>query len=179
MPAPARRLLPPALAMAAVVAVSNFAVQYPLGAWLTWGSFTYPFAFLVTDLTNRAYGPGAARAAAAAGFAVGVPASLALSEPRIAFASGAAFISAQLLDVWIFHRLRQGAWWRAPLVSSLASMAADTALFFALAFAGTGLPWRTWALGDYAAKLAMAAALLAPYRALALRLPAWREPRAA
>ena len=160
--------------MVAVVAVSNVAVGYPIGDWLTWGAFTYPLAFLVTDLTNRALGAARARRVVLVGFVFGVAASAVLAGPRIAFASGTAFLAAQLLDVWIFDRLRRAAWWRAPLVSSVSSMAADTALFFALAFAFTGLPWVTWAAGDYAVKLAMAAAMLAPYRALMARLPVWR-----
>lgn len=165
--------------MMTVVAVSNVAVGYPIGEWLTWGAFTYPLAFLVTDLTNRTLGPARARGVVAAGFAFGVALSFAVAEARIAFASGAAFLTAQLLDVWIFDRLRRGAWWRAPLLSSLASTVLDTALFFSLAFAGTGLPWVRWAAGDQAAKLAMAAVLLTPYRALIARLPVWRAPGAA
>ena len=169
-----RRLGPPALAMVAVVAASNFAVRFPINDWLTWGAFTYPLAFLVTDLTNRALGPANARAVVLAGFAFGVLASIFLADARIAFASGAAFLASQMLDVWVFDRMRRLAWWRAPLVSSVTSMAFDTALFFALAFAFTGLPWATWALGDYAVKLAMAAVMLTPYRLAMARLPAWR-----
>ncbi len=101
------------------------------------------------------------------------PSSESLS-PIFAVASGSAFLVAQLLDVTIFDRLRRLEWWRAPLASSLIASAVDTALFFSLAFAATGLPWMTWAIGDYAAKLAMAAALLLPYRALVRRLPHWQ-----
>lgn len=166
-----RHLWLPALAMVTVVVASNIAVQYPINDWLTWGAFTYPFAFLVTDLSNRAFGPVLARRVVYAGFVVGVVLSALLATPRIAIASGTAFLFAQLLDVMIFHRLRQAAWWRAPLISSLLASALDTVLFFALAFAFTPVPWVTLAAGDYIAKLAMAAALLAPYRILVGLLP--------
>ena len=171
-----RQLLLPTLAMIAVIAASNVAVMFPINDWLTWGAFTYAVVFLVTDLTNRAFGPARTRRVVLAGFVFGVLASIVLADPRIAFASGTAFLVSQLLDVWIFDRLRRGDWWRAPLFSSLSAMALDTALFFALAFAWTGLPWVTWAAGDYAVKLAMAAALLTPYRLLMGRLPVWRSP---
>ncbi|MEO1091284.1 MAG: VUT family protein [Pseudomonadota bacterium] len=153
--------------MTVVVVVSNVLVQFPLNDWLTWAAFTYPVAFLVTDVTNRRLGPEAARRVAYAGFFIAVVLSVALASPRIALASGTAFLAAQLLDVAIFDRLRRAAWWRAPLVSSVLASALDTMVFFALAFAGTGLPWVTWALGDFAAKLAMALLLLLPFRALA------------
>ncbi len=169
----ARQLWAPILAMVAVVVASNIAVQYPINNWLTWGAFTYPLAFLVTDLSNRAFGPARARQVILVGFVLGVALSIP-AGPRIAFASGSAFLAAQLLDVLIFDRLRRMAWWRAPLASSLIASALDTALFFSLAFAMTGLPWITWAMGDYAAKLTMAAALLLPYRALIRLLPVWR-----
>jgi hypothetical protein len=173
-----KQLWLPILAMIAVVAVSNFAVQYPINDWLTWGAFTYPLAFLVTDLSNRAYGPARARIVVLAGFVLGIALSLVLATERIAFASGTAFLIAQLLDITIFDRMRRLDWWRAPLASSLTSSAVDTALFFSLAFAMTGLPWVTWAVGDYAAKLAMAAILLMPYRAAVRVLPAWRPGQA-
>lgn len=164
------------VAIGLVVLVSNIAVGYPINDWLTWGAFTYPIAFLVTDLSNRILGAAAARRVVYAGFAVGVGLSLYFADPRIAVASGSAFLVAQLLDVWIFNKLRQGTWWRAPLISSLVASAVDTAIFFSAAFAMTGLPWVTWALGDYAAKLAMAAILLVPFRMLVGLLPAeWRN----
>ena len=159
------------VAMGLVVVVSNIAVGYPINDWLTWGALTYPIAFLVTDLTNRLFGTKPARRVVYAGFAVGVILSLWLAEPRIAIASGTAFLVAQLLDIAIFDRLRRQAWWKAPLVSSLISSAVDTALFFSLAFVATGLPWVTWAIGDYGAKLAMAAALLVPFRIFISMLP--------
>ena len=173
-----KQLWAPILAMVAVVVASNIAVQYPINDWLTWGAFTYPLAFLVTDLSNRAFGPARARQVILVGFVLGVALSIPAGA-RIAFASGTAFLAAQLLDVLIFDRMRRMDWWRAPLVSSLVASALDTALFFTLAFALTGLPWITWALGDYAAKLAMAAALLLPYRAVIRLLPVWQRNTAA
>ncbi len=155
-----------AAAMTAVVVASNVLVQYPINDWLTWGAFTYPIAFLVTDLSNRSLGPAKARRVVYAGFAVAVVLSILFATPRIALASGSAFLAAQLLDVYIFNRLRQGVWWRAPVISSGLASVLDTALFFSLAFAGSGLPWITLGLGDFAAKIAMALLLLAPYRLL-------------
>jgi uncharacterized PurR-regulated membrane protein YhhQ (DUF165 family) len=166
-----RRLLPSIAAMAVIVLVSNILVQHPftafgLGDVLTWGAFSYPFAFLVTDLTNRWFGPAKTRLVVVVGFALAVLLSLALADPRIAVASGTAFLSAQLLDVTLFNRLRQGSWWRAPLVSSGVGSALDTAVFFSIAFAGTGLPWTTWALGDFAVKMLIAVLSLLPYAGL-------------
>jgi len=165
------------VAMTLVVVLSNYAVQfpvfvegYPTEDWLTWGAFTYPIAFLVTDLTNRTLGPRAARVVIAAGFALAVALSL-LVDWRIALASGTAFLTAQLLDVAIFDRLRQARWWKAPLASSTLSSIVDTVLFFSIAFAGTGLPWMQWALGDFGAKMAMATLMLVPFRLL---MPALR-----
>ncbi len=153
--------------MAVVVTVSNVAVQYPINDWLTWGALTYPVAFLVTDLTNRALGPAVARRVVYGGFAVAVVLSIYFATWRIALASGAAFLVAQLLDIYIFDKLRRRlVWWQAPLASSSIASAVDTLLFFALAFAGTAVPWVTLAVGDYGAKLAMALVMLLPFRAL-------------
>ena len=164
------------VAIGLVVLVSNIAVNHPINNWLTWGAFTYPIAFLVTDLSNRILGAAAARRVVYAGFAVGVSLSIVFAEPRIAVASGTAFLVAQLMDVWLFDKLRRGTWWRAPLISSVLASAVDTVIFFAGAFAFTGLPWVTWAAGDYGAKFAMAMILLLPFRAFVARLPAaWRE----
>lgn len=159
-----------ALAMATVVALSNWLVQYPINDWLTWGAFSYPIAFLVTDVSNRCHGPRHARVIALCGFVVGVALSLWLASSRIALASGTAFLVAQLLDVAIFNRLRRASWWKAPLLGSLAASVIDTGIFFSLAFHGTEVPWLPLALGDLAAKFLMAALLLAPYRALVRRL---------
>ncbi|GMG84686.1 VUT family protein [Paralimibaculum aggregatum] len=182
-------------AMAVVVTASNILVQYPVGDWLTWGAFTYPFAFLVTDLANRAMGPGAARRVVLAGFALAVVLSIWLAGPRIAVASGTAFLVAQLLDVQVFHRLRAGSWWRAPLVSSTIGSALDTALFFSLAFApafvmfgddagwaqetvpllGQGPAaalWVSLAVGDFLVKMTLALLALVPFRLALALVPA-------
>jgi len=164
---PLRALWLPILAMIVVVIVSNIAVQYPINDWITWGALTYPVAFLVTDLTNHRFGAHATRRVVYLGFAIAVVLSVWAAGPRIALASGSAFLVAQLLDVLIFDRLRQSAiWWRAPLVSSLTASAVDTVLFFSIAFAGTGLPWITWGLGDFGIKVIIALVLLIPFRAL-------------
>ena len=184
-------------AMAATVAASNVLVQYPFAHFglqdmLTWGAFTYPAAFLVTDLANRNHGPAAARKVVYAGFAVAVVLSVWLASPRIAIASGTAFLVAQLIDVGVFERLRRKVWWQAPLISSIVGSVVDTVLFFSLAFAarfavldtGFGLDdgslgfavpfalggeaplWVSLALGDFCVKIAMALVALAPYGAL-------------
>ena len=153
-------------AMAIIVAASNFLVRIPINDWLTWGALSYPIAFLVTDLINRRLGPDRARRVVYVGFACGVALSLFTSTVRIALASGTAFLLAQLADVWLYDRMRRLAWWRAPLVSSTLASALDTALFFSLAFAFSGLPWVTWVLGDYAVKVAVACAMLLPFRLL-------------
>jgi len=137
-------LIPGILGMAAVVVASNILVQFLLGQWLTWGAFTYPFAFLITDLTNRFYGAKAARKVVVAGFITGLICSFIgtqiegefgpLVTGRVAFASAMAFLLAQLLDVEIFDRLRHGSWWRAPLVSSIFGAMLDTLFFFTVAF---------------------------------------------
>ncbi|HBN32690.1 MAG TPA: hypothetical protein DD416_16080 [Rhodobacteraceae bacterium] len=143
-----RTLLPGVFAMAAIVVASNILVQFLiLDGLLTWGAFTYPFAFLVTDLMNRLYGVSAARKVVLIGFVTGVVCSLIGSQImleygpavplRIAVGSGTAFLVAQLVDVAIFNRLRSGSWWRAPLVSTLFSSALDTALFFTIAFSAS------------------------------------------
>lgn len=199
------RVYPYMLAMAAVVIASNYLVQFPVMATLgpfvledllTWGAFTYPIAFLVTDLSNRHFGPSRARLIVTAGFILAVAISIYAATPRIAIASGTAFLVAQLLDVSIFDRLRHSHWWHAPLVSSVLGSIIDTVLFFSLAFAAmfvvlgpndgfaieaaplmgffsVEVPrWASWALGDLAVKLIVSLAMLAPYRILlsALRL---------
>jgi uncharacterized integral membrane protein (TIGR00697 family) len=136
--------------MAAVVVASNILVQFLFGQWLTWGAFTYPIAFLITDVMNRVYGVGPARRVVLAGFVTGVACSLIgtqiigefgpLVTLRIALGSGLAFLTAQLLDVSIFAALRSGKWWRAPLASTLVGSSVDTAIFFTIAFSGA-LSW--------------------------------------
>ena len=193
-------LLVSILAMGSVILVSNKLVQYPvqgsllgvdLSLILTWGAFTYPVAFLVTDTTNRIFGSRSARKVGAVGFALGVVLTVlaavgiaigvsqassmttwqalwndpdALSMLRIALASGAAFLMAQLLDIKVFDLLREKVWWKAPAASSLMGSFFDTLVFFLLAFAGTGLPWMSWAIGDFCAKLVMIMLLLYPFR---------------
>lgn len=142
-----RTHLPGILAMAAIVLASNILVQFLFGQWLTWGAFTYPFAFLVTDVMNRVYGPGPARKVVMAGFVTGVICSLIgtqiigefgpLVTLRIAIGSGLAFLVAQLTDVAVFNRLRGGTWWRAPLASTLIGSSLDTAIFFSVAFSAS------------------------------------------
>lgn len=141
-----RNTLPGIIAMAAIVVASNILVQFLYGQWLTYGAFTYPLAFLVTDVMNRVYGTAAARRVVLVGFGVGLVCSLIgtqimgefgpLVTVRIAIGSGLAFLVAQLLDVSIFAALRGGTWWRAPLVSTLIGGTLDTALFFSVAFSG-------------------------------------------
>jgi len=160
----------PVLAMVAVVVASNILVQYPINDWLTYGALTYPVAFFVTDLTNRAQGPAAARRVVRWGFFCAVAISALLATPRIAAASGSAFLAAQLLDVTVFNGLRRRSWWQAPLASSLIGSALDTAVFFSIAFHGEDLPWVTWAYGDFAVKMGMALLMLAPYGGVVRRV---------
>ena len=183
-------LLPGILAMAGVVVASNILVQFLLGDWLTWGALTYPFAFLVTDVTNRIHGAAQARRIVLAGFATGVicsliGAGLGVTTWRIALASGTAFLAGQLLDVVVFDRLRHGTWWRAPLVSSFLGSILDTALFFSIAFAGISAAtpegwasapvallgrgpeaplWASLAVADWGIKMLLTIAALGPFR---------------
>jgi uncharacterized PurR-regulated membrane protein YhhQ (DUF165 family) len=185
--------------MTIVVVASNFLVQFPLngeiagiqlGDILTWGAFTYPVAFLVTDLTNRQFGPTTARKVVFAGFVVGIALSFFTSVPRIAIASGSAYLAGQFLDIALFNRLRRQAWWRAPLVGSLIGSLLDTVMFFSLSFAavfvflGPNTPfaleqapilgifateaprWISWAIGDFSVKLIVGLVMLLPYGAL-------------
>ncbi len=202
-----RTLLPGIAAMAAIVVASNILVQFLLlDGLLTWGAFTYPFAFLVTDLMNRLYGAAQARKVVFAGFAVGIVCSLIGSQImleygpavplRVAVASATAFLVAQLLDVAIFSRLREGVWWRAPLFSTLIGSTVDTALFFFIAFsaaltfgaaadanvawaqdaaplllAGPEAPlWVTLAIADWGVKLSIALIALIPFRLIVAHL---------
>ena len=146
------RLLPGILAMATIVVASNILVQFFVGDWLTWGAFTYPFAFLVTDLMNRIHGKEAARRVVLFGFVVGIICSFIGTKVmveiapdfiapavtlRVAIGSATGFLIAQLVDVAIFDRLRDGDWWRAPLASTLVGSTLDTAIFFFIAFSAT------------------------------------------
>ena len=203
-----RAHIPGILAMAIVVVASNILVQFLLGQWLTWGAFTYPIAFLVTDVMNRVYGPGPARKVVIAGFVVGVVCSFIgtqimgefgpLVTFRIALASGAALLAAQLLDVAIFDSLRGGRWWRAPLASTLVGSSVDTAIFFTVAFsgaltflgpsndvswAGEALPllgvgptvplWVSLGFADWLVKLSLALLALVPFRVIV----SWAQSR--
>lgn len=187
------------LVMAAIVVASNVLVQFhltgtlwgiALGDILTWGAFTYPVAFLVTDLSNRQFGPAIARRVVFVGFVVGVALSFWLSDPRIAIASGTAFLIGQLLDISVFNELRRKSWWKAPLAASMIGTVIDTVLFFSIAFApffafigpnldfaiapapilgvfATEAPrWLSWALGDLVVKIVVGVVLLLPYGAL-------------
>ncbi|HXV06448.1 MAG TPA: queuosine precursor transporter [Burkholderiales bacterium] len=161
------------LALVLVILASNILVQTPLNDWLTWGAITYPFSFLITDLANRYYGLRFARRLVYAGFVIALVLSAYYATPRIALASGTAFLVAELADVQIFDRLRRRAWWQPPLVSTLVGSVLDTAVFFTLAFYGTGMPWITLGLGDLGVKVALAVLTLLPFRAaLALFRPA-------
>lgn len=169
--------------MCGCVLAANILVQFPftpfgLEEFLTWGAFTYPVTFLVNDLANRRLGLGRTRMVVYTGFALAVLLSALLATPRIAFASGTAFLASQLLDATVFDRLRRRAWWMPPLASGFISAALDTVVFFSLAFAATGLPWQSWALCDYGVKLGMILVFLGPYRMLIDRMPAWQGPTA-
>lgn len=199
------RILPGIVCMAAIVVASNILVQFLFGQWLTWGAFTYPLAFLVTDVMNRLYGAAMARKVVVAGFVVGVICSIVgtqiagefgpLVTWRIAAGSGLAFLTAQLLDVAVFDRLRKGVWWRAPFISSLIGSAVDTAIFFTIAFsawlafaepgndvnwANVALPllglgpvlplWMSLALADWGVKLGIAVLALVPFRIIVEKL---------
>jgi uncharacterized integral membrane protein (TIGR00697 family) len=201
------RILSGVIAMAIIVVASNILVQFLLlDGLLTWGAFTYPFAFLVTDIMNRVYGAAAARRVILAGFGVGIVCSLVGSQImlegdgysyaavafRVAIASATAFLAAQLLDVAVFNRFRDGSWWRAPLVSTVISSAVDTVIFFSIAFSaglagvfsaaandevawawdaapflttGPDAPlWVSLAVADWGVKLAIAIVALVPFR---------------
>jgi len=161
-----RDLWLPTLAMVVIVVVSNIVVQIPINDWLTWGALTYPVAFLVTDLTNRRYGPEKARMVVYVGFAVAVVLSIYFAGARIAIASGTAFLLAQLFDVALFNRLRRLSWWQTPLISTVLASALDTALFFSIAFYATPVPWVTLGIGDFGVKMGLALVMLVPFRAM-------------
>lgn len=156
--------------MAAVITASNILVGYPINDWLTWGHFSFPISFFVADLVNRRLGASNARIVAYAGFAVAVVLSFWLASPRIALASGSAFIIGQLTNIGIFDRLRHRNWWHAPFISSSIASTVDTVIFYTIAFAGTGLPWVTWSIGDYGVKLVSAVFLILPYFFITKRL---------
>ena len=164
--------------MGVVVLSSNYLVQFPIKYYgleeiLTYGAFSYPIAFLITDLANRSYGKLVARKIVYVGFAIGISFTLIFStnfadliSVRIAIGSGTAFLVAQLLDVQIFDQLRKKQWFIAPLTSSLIGSTIDTFLFFSISFYGTGIPWVTLSLGDLAIKILVALIMLIPFRLL-------------
>ncbi len=208
------RILPGVLAMAIIVVASNILVQFLiLDGLLTWGAFTYPLAFLVTDVMNRVYGPAAARKVVFSGLVVGIICSLIGSQImlqgdgyeypavalRIAIGSATAFLVAQLLDIAVFNRLREGSWWKAPLGSTLVGSTVDTAIFFSISFAavfnglsasaaeevmwaqdaapvlntGPMVPlWVTLAVADWGVKLSIALLALVPFRIIVGRIMA-------
>ena len=171
-----------AFSMALVVALSNYLVQFPVNHFglqniLTYGAFSYPIAFLITDLTNRRYGKNNARKIVYFGFFLGVVLTLYFStnfsnliSKRIAVGSGTAFLVAQLIDVQVFDKLRKKTWFIAPLTSSLVGSCIDTFLFFSIAFYATGIPWISLAFGDLAVKLFISLAMLIPFRLLLRRV---------
>jgi queuosine precursor transporter len=202
-----RTLLPGVIAMALIVVASNILVQFLYGNWLTYGAFTYPFAFLVTDVMNRVYGASAARRVVLVGFIIGLASSVIgtqimgefgpLVTWRIAIGSGTAFLTAQLIDILVFNRLRQGKWWRAPLASTIVGSSIDTAIFFTIAFsvgliwlepsndvswANEALPllgqgpvaplWVSLAIADFGVKLSISLIALVPFRIAVNRLMA-------
>ena len=191
-----KNYLPFIAAMTLVVVASNILVQYPFDHFgmkdiLTWGAFTYPIAFLVNDLTNRTYGKSAARRVVITGFVIAVMLSFYLATPRIAIASGTAFLTGQLLDIQVFDRLRRQSWWKAPFMATVFGSLLDTAIFFTLAFAaqfafidtmfgmadgslafpvpffgGETQLWMALAFGDFCVKMLMGVLALIPYGAL-------------
>ena len=164
--------------MGVVVLASNYLVQFPINYYglneiLTYGAFSYPIAFLITDLANRSFGKVVARKIVYIGFAIGISFTLLFSTNftdlisiRIAIGSGTAFLFAQLLDVQIFDKLRLKKWFVAPLTSSLIGSTVDTFIFFSISFYGTGVPWVTLSLGDLSVKIFVALLMLIPFRLL-------------
>ncbi len=164
--------------MGLVVLASNYLVQFPIKYYgldqlLTYGAFSYPIAFLITDLANRSYGKIAARKIVYFGFVIGICFTLFFStnfddliSVRIAIGSGTAFLVAQLLDVQVFDKFRKKQWFIAPLTSSLLGSTVDTFLFFSISFYATGVPWVTLSLGDLAVKIFVAFVMLIPFRLL-------------
>lgn len=153
------------LTMTAIVLASNYLVQFPINDWLTWGAFPYAASYLVSELTNRVYGPQQARRVAYAGFFLALTLSLALATPKIAIASGLAFLVSQLLDISLFtHLRRMGSWWYAPLISSCLASLVDSVIFWNAAFLGEPVPIWSWALGDTLIKLTLDVAMLVPFR---------------
>ena len=173
-----KQLLLLSVLMGVVVLTSNYLVQFPIKYYglegiLTYGAFSYPIAFLITDLTNRSYGKLVARKIVYIGFVIGIAFTLFFStnfsdliSVRIAIGSGIAFLVAQLFDIKIFDQLRKKKWFVAPLMSSFIGSIVDTFLFFSISFYGTGIPWVTLSFGDLAVKILVALTMLIPFRLL-------------
>ena len=168
--------------MGAVIIVSNYLVQFPINKYnlqniLTYGAFSYPITFLITDLANRRFGKDKARKLVYFGFTVGILLTLFVSTNfdnvisiRIAIGSGTAFLVAQLVDIEIFQRFRNNAWFVAPMTSSFFGSIIDTFLFFSISFLGTGVPWVTLAFGDLFVKLLMVILMLKPFKLLMIKI---------
>jgi uncharacterized integral membrane protein (TIGR00697 family) len=168
--------------MGVVIIASNYLVQFPINKYnlqeiLTYGAFSYPITFLITDLANRRFGKEKARKLVYFGFTVGILLTLFVSTNfediisiRIAIGSGVAFLVAQLVDIEIFQRLRNNAWFVAPMTSSVFGSIIDTFLFFSISFLGTGIPWVTLAFGDLFVKFLMALLMLIPFRLLIIKI---------
>lgn len=165
-------------AMAAVLLAANFLFYIPLTHWLNASAFCYPLIYLVCDCTNRLYGPALARRVVLTGFVIGLPMSFgfvygssedALFAARLACASGGAFLASQWLNISVFDKLRDQAWWRAPLISSALASIVDMLIFFIGGFAGSGLPWGMWMLGNFSGKMVMLFAALWLYRVIIAR----------
>tara|TARA_B100000780_G_scaffold121221_1_gene84887 strand:- start:193 stop:780 length:588 start_codon:yes stop_codon:yes gene_type:complete len=168
--------------MGVVIIASNYLVQFPINKFnlqdvLTYGAFSYPITFLITDLANRRFGKKKARKLVYIGFVIGILLTTFVSTNfqdvisiRIALGSGIAFLIAQLIDIEVFQRLRNKKWFVAPVTSSLSGSTIDTFLFFSIAFLGTGIPWVTLALGDLFVKFLMALLMLVPFRLLIFRI---------
>ena len=168
--------------MGAVIIISNYLVQFPINKFnlqdvLTYGAFSYPITFLITDLANRRFGKKEARKLVYIGFVVGILLTIFVSTNfqdiisiRIAIGSGTAFLVAQLIDIEIFQRLRNNAWFIAPITSSILGSIIDTFLFFSISFLGTGIPWVTLAFGDLFVKFLMALVMLIPFRLLIFKI---------
>ena len=175
--------------MGVVVVTSNYLVQFPISKFgldeiLTYGAFSYPITFLITDLANRAYGKLVARKIVYIGFIIGILLTLFVSTNfsdiisiRIAIGSGVAFFIAQNLDINIFDHLRRKAWFVAPLISSTLGSITDTLLFFSIAFYGTGVPWVTLALGDLVVKLFVTLVMLIPFRLLLIKIKDYTDTK--
>ena len=171
-----------AVLMGAIIIISNYLVQFPINKFnlqnlLTYGAFSYPITFLITDLANRRFGKKEARKIVYIGFSIGILLTTLVSTNfediisiRIALGSGTAFLVAQLIDVEIFQRLRNRVWFVAPITSSVSSSIIDTFLFFSISFLGTGIPWITLAFGDLFVKFLMALLMLIPFRLLILKI---------